>query len=323
MKKRIVLLLSALLICLFTGCQSTVEPSQKNKQVEEDSQYYIYYLNNNESQLVREPYEPNGVTMEEQLAEYIEALKHSIPKNLTYKKALPDYVEIAPEEKIENGQLTLNLDTDYLNLTGALEVLCRAAIVKTVCQVEGIEYVEFVIDGQPLKNSNDAPIGFMKAEDFIDNTGGETKYMQNATVTLYFSDPSGKYLVSKRVSIKQFNGTIPLEELVVSQLIKGPQSIQGIKEGEILPVMPEKTVLNKVIAKDGVCYVDFDETFLKGVEGVSNVTTIYSIANSLIEIYSINKVQFSVNGEPIKKFGEGLDLSVPIERNLDIVMEKD
>ncbi len=318
--KKIRLLVSLFLLAiLLTGCKET---GTKEENLEKNSDYYIYYLDNKETQVVREAYEPTGTTMEEQIEEYSDALRQKKPSELTSKKALPDYVTMTPSMDVENEQLTLSFDSNYLNLRGASEVLCRAAIVKTFCQIEGIQYVQFLVDGQPLNNSYELPIGFMQEEDFIDNTGGEVKYEQNATVILYFADASGKKLMDTRVKIK-YDGTIPLEQLVLNQLIKGPNSIEGVNPNAILQTVPEKTELNKVTVKDGVCYVDFSSDFLKGVEGVSANATIYSVVNTLTEISEVSKVQFTISGAPVVSFGDGIQLDAPFERNLDIVTKSE
>lgn len=319
MKKGVTLIAILLLAVLLNGCKE--DTAQENVMVS-DSEYYIYYLDNKETQLVRESYKPAGTTMEEQIIEYTNAMKEKNPDNLTYKKALPTYVNMWTEEAVKDKQLTLYFNSDYRKLEGATEVLCRAAIVKTFSQIKGVEYVQFNVDGQPLKDSNDVPVGFMKAEDFIDNTGGETKYEQNAVVTLYFADAEGRKLVDTRVKIK-FDGTIPLEQLVLNQLMKGPACIEGVEDKEIQQTIPDKTVLNKVTVKDGICYVDFSSQFLKGREGISNDVIIYSIANSLIEITVINKVQFTIDGSQDIVFGDKISLDVPIERNLDIVKKSE
>ncbi|MEG1992040.1 MAG: GerMN domain-containing protein, partial [Acetivibrio sp.] len=134
MKKRInILILLSLAICLM-GCK---KENEKEKNIEnQESKTYIYYLDNKETQVVREAYSPKGNTTKEQLSEYAKALKEKKPKDLTYKKALPDIVTMTVNEDIENEQLTLYFDNTYFNLTGASEVLCRAAIVKTFCQIE-------------------------------------------------------------------------------------------------------------------------------------------------------------------------------------------
>lgn len=316
MKRTWLILWLSLFTALFAGCSQEGQKDTGDKSA--GTEHYIYFLDNNETQLVREVYKPKETTVEGQIEEYTHAIKEKKPAKVMYKKALPDYVKMAPEKRIENEQLTVNFDSSYLNLTGASEVLCRAAIVKTLCQIDGVTYVQFLIEGQPLKNSYDTPIGFMKAEDFIDNTGGETKYEQNAVVILYFADATGKMLMDTRVKIK-YDGTIPLEELVLSQLIKGPECIEGVKEGEILPTISKKTGLNKVTIKEGVCYVDFNKEFSLEYEGVSKEAVLYSVVNSLVEIPEVNKVRITVEGAPITGSGLDLDLEGPVERNLDIV----
>lgn len=318
--KKYFILFMFLFPVFFAGCSQGGEKNLDDKA--EDGQHYIYYLDNNETQLVREAFYPEEISVEGQIEEYTRALKEKKPSKVMYKKALPDYVEMTADKAVENQQLTVNFDSSYLNLTGASEVLCRAAIVKTLCQIDGVAYVQFLIDGQPLKNSYDAPVGFMKAEDFIDNTGGETKYEQNAVVILYFADSEGKRLVDTRVKIK-YDGTIPLEELVLSQLIKGPECIEGVKEGEILPTISKNAGLNKVTIKEGVCYVDFNKEFSLEYDGVTKEAVLYSIVNSLVEIPEVNKVRITIDGGPVTNSGLDIDLNAPVERNLDIVLKTD
>lgn len=318
MNRKYFILFMFLFPAVFAGCSQDGDKTPDDRA--EDGQCYIYYLDNNETQLVREAFYPEEISVEGQIKEYTRALKEKKPSKVMYKKALPDYVEMTADKAVENQQLTVNFDSSYLNLTGASEVLCRAAIVKTLCQIDGVDYVQFLIDGQPLKNSFDAPVGFMKAEDFIDNTGGETKYEQNAVVILYFADSGGKRLVDTRVKIK-YDGTIPLEELVLSQLIKGPECIEGVKEGEILPTISKNAGLNKVTIKEGICYVDFNKEFSLEYDGVSKEAVLFSVVNSLVEIPEVNKVRITIDGGAVTNSGLDIDLNAPVERNLDIVLK--
>ena len=83
-------------------------------------------------------------------------------------------------------------------------------------------------------------------------------------------------------------------------------------------VIPADTVLNKVSVQDGICYVDFNEAFMKKRSGITAKVAIYSIVNSLTELPNIYKVQFLVNGTA-KRTYEGIEFSSPFERNLEIV----
>ena len=68
------------------------------------------------------------------------------------------------------------------------------------------------------------------------------------------------------------------------------------------------------MTKDGICYVNLDETFLAVVNNVSTDVSVYAIVNSLVELSSVNKVQILINGEVPSSFGTSA-----FERNLDIV----
>ena len=319
MKKSLICML-VLLALAVTGCNR----GQTDKVQNTENKTYLYYLNNNENQLVSEEYEPKASSEDTQglIREYLQALTTIPPSNLGYKKAVPESVTIEQSGVVQNKQLTLELNSEYKKLSVTQEILCRAAIVKTLCQVDGVAYVNFVVDGQPLKDSLDKPVGFMTAEDFIDNTGGETKFEQNAVVTLYFADAEGTQLLETRVKIR-YDGAIPIEQLVMEQLIKGPESITGVDKNTVFSTIPEGTLVSKIIVKDGICYVDFNERFLKKKASISDAVAIFSVVNSLIEIPAINKVQITVNGESVAVFGDGSPLDIPFERNLDIVKKEE
>ncbi len=313
MKKRWVISFCFLMILIiFTGCQNV---ENKKKQ---ESRYKIYYLNNAQTQVVSEGYEMQATTTEEQIKEIETALNTITPKDLTYRKALPDNVVLKLEPDIKKKQLKVHLDSNYNMLKGASEILCRAAIVKTVCQIQKVEYVEFIVDGKPLTNSQDVPIGFMTEETFIDNTGGETNYKQNASVTLFFSNASGTKLKETRVKIT-YNGTIPIEQMVIEQLIKGPENITGVEKSELFRCVSKNTKLIRVTVKDGICYADFSSELLNKPIGITDEVLVYSIVNTLVELPKINKVQFTINGQQTAVFADGMAFDIPFERNLDIV----
>jgi germination protein M len=158
----------------------------------------------------------------------------------------------------------------------------------------------------------------MTADSFIDNTGGETTYKQKATLNMYFSDSTGRNLVKVPVDIT-YDATIPLEQLAVEQLIKGPYSIDGVDPDKVEATIPEKTDLNKISVKENICYVDFSDEFLDKRTNISAEATIYSVVNTLVELSNINKVQFSINGEQVLLYNDTIDFGSTFERNLDIV----
>ncbi len=278
--------------------------------------YKIYCINNQETKLVDEKYETETTDDAAKLIdELIERLR-SAPAEITYKQAIPDDVAVNSWE-IKDGLLTVDFSDSYNALIGVSEVLRRACVVKTLSQADGVLSVQYTVGGQPLMYSEINPVGAMSADDFIDNTDGETTYYQTVQVALYYTDAKGEKLFQTRHNV-EFDGTISLEELVIRQLIDGP-----LETDALAPVIPERTKINKVSYKDGICYVDLNEEFLDGRDGVSNKVIVYSLVNSLVEIGSVTKVQFSIDGKIIASYRESVPIDLPIERNLEIIENTD
>jgi germination protein M len=272
----------------------------------DESMTQIYYIDASETKVVGEEYVPVGKTRDALVLEYLEALSTD-PKSYFLKKAKPDSLEVEKYNFNEDGGLSIYFNSDYSNLTGISEVLARAAIVKTLSQIEGIDSIEFYVSGQPLMGTNGKSISFMDPEDFIDNTGAEDVY-----VTVYFSNEEGTALVDSNLKIT-YNGNISIEQLVIERLISGPI------EKHMIKTIPEGTKLIKVTTKDGICYVDFNNKFLDKITGINDKVVIYSIVNSLDELSTINKVQFTINGAAKKNYREGIDFDSFFERNLELV----
>ena len=104
-----------------------------------------------------------------------------------------------------------------------------------------------------------------------------------------------------------------MERLVVDCLVKGPDTDQAFPT-----INPDTKVLG-VTVRDGICYVNFDKTFLTQVYTVTPEVVIYSITNSLVELTSVNKVQISIDGQTDVVFRETFNLTNLYERNLDLI----
>ena len=302
-------LIFLVLIINISGCNNQV----KEQIVEDENYYKIYYVNNLEDKLVSEDYFAKEDKTDKLVKELIGRLT-SIPDGITLKKPIPDEVKIKGI-KIKDDCVTINFSETYKQITGISEILRRACVVKTLCQIGGINKVEYTIEDQPLMYSELNPVGAMSADDFIDNTGGETTYYQNVQVSLYYTDLEGKKLFQTRHNV-EFDGTISLEELVVRQLLAGP-----LEDDKLSPVLPAGTKINKVSLKDGICYVDFSKEFLEGRDGVSDDVIVYSVVNSLSDIGNVSKVQFWIDGKPVSSYRETVQIDLPIERKFDIIAE--
>ena len=296
--------LSLCVLLLLTGCSS------KDKQIEGNT-YQIYYVNKEQTKVSCNEYvtatEDAVVVLEElltQLGEVPEKLEYTPP--LAGKFSLLSY-------SVENGTVTLSFDDYYKEQSAIEEVLTRAAIVRTLTQIDGIDYVTMQVRKEPITDSLGNVVGAMSADMFIDNAGNEINAYEQVKLRLYFANESGDKLIeTNRKGV--YSSNISMEKLIVEQLIKGPNG-----EG-IYPTLNPETKVISVTVKDGTCYVNLDENFLKQTTGVNAEVTIYSITNSLVELSNVNKVQISINGETNYMFCESISLAKSFERNLDIVV---
>jgi germination protein M len=302
--KMIIVSIILLMGLMQTGCgknKESIDQTDSQKALTK-----IYYVDANGTKIVSEDYQPIGTTKKELVKEYLKALSTD-PTDINMKKAKPDSVTVDKFYFNEDGILTINFNSNYSMLTGVSEILCRATIVKTLTQIKDVDYVEFYVNGMPLMGANDKPVGFMRNSDFIDNTDAEEVY-----VKVYYSNKEGNALIESNLKIT-YKGNRSIEQLIIQQLINGPV------EKNMIKTLPEGTELIKVTTKDNICYVDFNKAFLNKVPGIDDNVVIYSVVNSLDELSSINKVQFTIDGAAKATYGDGIAFDGLFERNLEIV----
>lgn len=279
---------------------------------EEISEYNIYYINKDETKTVAVGYEPKAQGTKAQIAEYLAELFRDTD-DPDYHKPVPEQVRL-DSWKLEEGQLYLYFNSAYLEMDNTTEVLCRAALVRTLIQTKGVDCISFYVGDTPLVDSEGTPVGLMTEESFIENPGEQINTIQTANITLYFANEKGEGLVQEMQEI-HYSSNISLEKLVVEQLLKGPQGEKG------RAVIPEGTKLVNVSVVNGVCFVNLDEGFLNQNYEIAEPVVIYAIVNSLTELTSVNKVQISINGDSNRVYREKMDLGDMYERNLDYMDE--
>lgn len=287
---------------LMAGCR-------KQQQVDE-SGYRIWYINQDETCLKYENKELQSKNEEGLLREMMEVMRET-PTDDELKPVIPEDVELLDFD-FEHNQLYLDFSPEYKKMPKVYEVLCRAAIVRTMGQIDGVEYVDFQVNGEPLTDLEGKEIGLMNEDQFIENAGEEINAYKTADLTLYFANKAGDKLVGQRVAM-EYNSNISLEKLIVEQLIAGPPF-----EGAY-PTIPSETKLLNISIKDNICYVNLDEGFLGTGYNVIESIPVYSIVNSLIENTDAQKVQISINGETNRMFRESINFDTIFEKNEGLI----
>ncbi len=289
--------------CAFTGHKHGPEAADA------DGSYKIYCFDRDENALLSYDYVTEASDTESLAGELLEEMSKK-PDDIELKEVIRDF-EIR-SYVCEEKQIVINTDERYALLEPTKEVLTRAAIVRTLGQIDGIEYISIKVKDEDLTDALGQPVGLMSATDFVDNPGDEINAYENKELVLYFADSDGSGLI-KATRTVEYNTSISLEKLTVEQLILGTESKQLRAT-----INPQTKIIN-VTVKDGICYVNLDPAFLTVPEGIRPEVMIYSIVDSLVELPGIQKVQFMVDGESDIMIADSVSLTDIYERNLDIV----
>ncbi len=292
-------------VLLMTGCSHA---EQKGTAVD------ISYLNKKETKLVAETHYLESTDTKDMIVEVL-TLLCSVPDNKELKATLTSGINIITYS-YDGEQVIVSLGEKYKELSGTTEVLTRAALVRSLTNIPDVNYVMLTVNGESLTDLSGNAIGAMTADMFVNNAGTQVEKVESkVTLRLYFANETGDGLVAvnRELTHNADLSNVPMEKLVVEQLISGPAS------DETFPTVSPDTKLVNITVKDGVCYLTFDSTMLTAVNNVTTDVTIYSIVNSLVELSNINKVQISIDGNKDGKFRDKYEASTIFERNLSLV----
>ena len=228
---------------------------------------------------------------------------------IEYTQAIPEQVKLL-DCALKGSILEINFSEEYYEVKSLDEKLMRAAIVQSLLQIDGIDAVSVRVEGEPLKDDEGNEVGLMNGDDIVDTTGSSLSSYQSDTLKLYFADQNGSKLVKQEVDVR-YSSNVLKEKLIVEKLMQGPS-----EEGAYPTINPAANLLS-VTTKDGICYVNFDSTFLISAYDVLPEITIYSIVDSLVEGTGVRQVQITINGESNAKYMEKVDLSQPLNEEQD------
>lgn len=105
-------------------------------------------------------------------------------------------------------------------------------------------------------------------------------------------------------------------DALINQLIKGPSSKY------FSPVISENTKLRGIYIMDDEASLDFSEEISSELTGGSlrEMLSIYSIVNTVsLNLEEISKVRILVDGKPRKTLAGNIDITAPLNPNINIV----
>lgn len=298
-KRKITALVMALLlgVVAFSGCGKK----------ETESKYKIYYVNEEQGEVLAESFVPSEETTQTMLEEMTEKLNK---KNAEGHTLLPENIEIQSCVN-DDGMIRVDFNQEYHDLNPVDEVLLRASIVKDYVQIPDIYLVTITAGGTPIVDSQGQEIGAMSLDSFLENTGKEIMAYQYKELNLYFTNEEGNQLVPE---IRQvyYNGNTPIEKVIVEQLLRGPG------ESGHYATLPSDTRIVGVSVADGIAYVNLGKQFVDEALPVDAQIPIYSIVNSLIDAGNVSQVQISINGDTSLLFKDKVDMNQLFQVNHEL-----
>ena len=312
MKKLFSAVLALVLACsLLTGC--TVE-TQEEKVDSGSNQYYLYYVNKDETMVVKERYQPEQESAEFMLQDFTGILnaQEGSGDNLAL---LPSGVQLVTY-RLNESLLELEFNSDYSEMSRAREILVRAGVARTFLQIPGVTGIKIFIESEELKDSKGQAVGVIDGNTFVEMWGSDKDAYRYDTFTLYFTDKTGEHLVAEQRNV-YYKRILPRERVILEQLAKGPM-VKGH-----YPTIPQETEILGVEVSDDVCYVDFSSAFSDSGIDIPVNTMIYSVVNSLLDTASADKVQISVEGDTEATLSDGTSLYSLFSKNTDLVLKED
>ena len=298
-KRKITALVMALVLgaVAFSGCGKK----------ETESKYKIYYINEEQGEVLAESFVPSEETTQTMLEEMTEKLNK---KNAEGHTLLPENIEIQSCVD-DDGMIRVDFNQEYHDLNPVDEVLLRASIVKDYVQIPNIYLVTITAEGTPIVDSQGQGIGAMSLDSFLENTGKEIMAYQYKELNLYFTNEEGNQLVPEARQV-YYNGNTPIEKVIVEQLLRGPG------ESGHYATLPSDTRIVGVSVADGIAYVNLGKQFVDEALPVDAQIPIYSIVNSLIDAGNVSQVQISINGDTSLLFKDKVDMNQLFQVNHEL-----
>ena len=271
----------------------------------------LYYLSNDLSSVLPVDYVPKA-SEPQQLCEEVSQQLAAVPESVEGVAPISGFT--VSKITMENGVVTLDVSKEYEMIDSTTEILARAAIVNSLCQLENVTGVQFLVEGEPLLDSAGEEVGEMNSDMYIFNTGREIRTYQMVRLHLYFADETGTQLVNTYRRVV-YNSNLSMERLVTEQVIMGTSSDFAY------PTLNPETRVLSVTTVDGICYVSLNAAFLTEPYNVSPRVAIWSLVNSLCTLPDIDGVQISIDGDTSYSFLETVPLKNPLTSDESLIAE--
>lgn len=296
MNKRRMSLLASLLV-LLTACSAPAGPEQGTEGV------LVYYLLPEEeargADRIGARWEslalPEGADDLAEAQAVVERLMAG-PGDESMYSPLPEGVELLGLE-LRDRTAYVDFSGEIRDLSGVELALADYCLTLSLTALDSIRAVTVTALGRPVGQQ---PKQVFYERDVLLSDMGDV--LQTVEVSLYFLNADGALAAEKRM-LSLYEGQT-LAEALVAALLEGPES------RELLRAVPEGFAINYVRVDSGVCYLSLPASSLALLpqDGQTQQMILWSLADSLYSIDSVEEIRLLADGEELKLFG-----SVPVE----------
>ena len=288
-------LLAALLA--LTACAAPEEPA------EEPMGLLLYYLAPEEAarggDRIRGVYEPLDLPEDAGTAETARAVVERLllgSSDGTLDSPLPGGTELLGLE-IRDRRACVDLSSTAGQLSGVELAMADYCVTLSLTGLEGIGSVSVTVQGRSIGQQ---PKQVFYERDVLLSDMDDV--LQTVEVTLYFLNGEGA-LTGERRTLSLYEGQT-LAESLVAALLEGPEN------RELRRAAPDGFAVNYVRVDSGTCYVSLPAASLALLpedEGAQRAI-LWSLAESLYSIESVEELRLLADGEELSFFG-----SIPVE----------
>ncbi len=312
MRKFFYILLATTLI--LSSCGKTQEPVEDEMVLGED-ELYVFLADGDNSSLVEYCIEVDKTNLGKQITSVISVLKEGVDDE-GLKPTIPENL-LVDAVNLEGSNVILHVGEGFDTMDQVDFILCRSSLIKSLTAIDGVDSIEFYLDGYPMKDAKGKVYGSFYGDDVVTSTMTIETSQESQQIILYFPDDQGQHLVrvDREITI---NSNVSIEYQIVEALKEAPT---GYGLTSALPIEAE---VKSIEVSDGICYIDFNEAFKAKHYGgaTGEIMTVYSIVNSLTELPNISQVQFLIEGVKTDNFKGHLDFGALFENDINLISKE-
>lgn len=204
-----------------------------------------------------------------------------------------------------SGQtLTLDFDESLAALSGIELTIAAGCLAKTFLPMAGADTLVLTAGGALLDGNTSVKVSLSELALYDD-----TPDKLHGKATVYYCDPQRRYLIGSSVTV-DLNSPDQIPMYLLEQLLEPPSG------SSLSSPLPRGTRILSANVEDGLCTVDLspDIENRRFYARSAQLLTLTSVVNTLTELDEIDRVELSVEGKLLIRYG-AISIPEPLVRD--------